>query len=226
MEPEQLFIQRFSELANNGNYTLEEIGKQIGIKSKSTISKYLSGNIKNVKRNHIVKLAELFNVSAAWLAGLSEDKYGPSKMDNFGNSVLSIPLLSQITSFADFLAQKDKIGMVDIKADLAKTGSFFALKMTDTSMYETLWDGDIVAVKVQDFAEDGNLVVVLINDSKSMVRKIKFLDNGFKLIPLNRQINSKTGEPFYEDLYFTKEEICSKPVKIIGVVKQLLQRDF
>ena len=63
MEPEELFIKRFSELINSKNYTLEEIGHAIGIKSKSTISKYLSGNIKNIKRSHIVKIANLFLVS-------------------------------------------------------------------------------------------------------------------------------------------------------------------
>ena len=44
-KPEKIFAKRFSELVENSNYTLEQIGEYIGIKSKSTISKYLSGDI-------------------------------------------------------------------------------------------------------------------------------------------------------------------------------------
>lgn len=45
-------------------------------------------------------------------------------------------------------------------------------------------------------------------------------------MPLNRRINPETQEPFFEDITFTKEEIETKPVKIIGVVKQMIERNF
>lgn len=93
-------------------------------------------------------------------------------------------------------------------------------------MFSTLWNGDIVAVKKQDFAENGNIVVVLINGNEATVKQIKLLDNGIKLMPLNRRINPETNEPYYEDISFTKEEIQSKPVQIIGIVKQIIERNF
>lgn len=93
-------------------------------------------------------------------------------------------------------------------------------------MFETLWDGDVVAVRKQNFAKDGNIAVVLINGDEATVKQFKLLDNGIKLMPLNRRINPETNEPFYEDLFFTKEEIETKPVKIIGIVKQIIERNF
>lgn len=93
-------------------------------------------------------------------------------------------------------------------------------------MFETLWDKDIVAVKKQDFANDGDLAVVLINGDEATVKKIRFLENGLKLIPLNRRINPETQEPYFEDITFTKEDIETKPVKIIGIVKQIIERNF
>lgn len=45
-------------------------------------------------------------------------------------------------------------------------------------------------------------------------------------MPLNRRINPETQEPFFEDLVFSKEEIETKPVKIIGIVKQIIERIF
>lgn len=91
-------------------------------------------------------------------------------------------------------------------------------------MFEVLWENDIVAVKKQDFATDGNIAVVLINGDEATVKKIKILENGLKLIPLNRRINPETQEPYFEDITFTKEEIETKPVKIIGIVKQIIER--
>ena len=93
-------------------------------------------------------------------------------------------------------------------------------------MFETLWENDIVAVKKQDYANDGDLAVVLINGDEATVKKIKILDNGIKLIPLNRRINPETQEPYYEDMFFSKEDVETKPVKIIGIVKQIIERNF
>lgn len=126
----------------------------------------------------------------------------------------------------NYLAQENWEGTRDIPVELSKTGDFFALRITGDSMFEVLWNNDIVAVKKQDFANDGDLAVVLINGDEATVKKIKFLENGLKLIPLNRRINSETQEPFYEDITFTKEDIETKPVKIIGIVKMLIERKF
>lgn len=126
----------------------------------------------------------------------------------------------------NYLAEENWEGTRDIPAELAKTGDFFALRITGNSMFETLWDKDIVAVKKQDFANDGDLAVVLINGDEATVKKIRFLENGLKLIPLNRRINPETQEPYFEDITFTKEDIETKPVKIIGIVKQIIERNF
>ena len=222
---EELFAQRLSELIKNSNYILADMEDAVG-KKAATISRYASGEIKGVKRDTIVKLANFFGVSPAWLAGLSNEKYSNSKLDKFGNSVVSIPLLGSVRAGYDYLAEENWEGTKEIKEELAKTGEFFALRIKGDSMFETLWENDIVAVKKQDYANDGDLAVVLINGDEATVKKIKILDNGIKLIPLNRRINPETQEPFYEDMFFSKEDIKTKPVKIIGIVKQIIERNF
>ncbi len=89
---EELFAQRLSELIKNSNYILADMEKAVG-KKAATISRYASGEIKGVKRETIVKLANFFGVSPAWLAGLSNEKYANTKTDKFGNSVIPIPIL-------------------------------------------------------------------------------------------------------------------------------------
>ena len=71
---DELFSKRLSELISNSNSTLDKVEEYVG-KTNATISRYASGEIKGVKRSTIVKLASFFNVSPAWLAGFSDDKY-------------------------------------------------------------------------------------------------------------------------------------------------------
>ncbi len=71
---EELFAQRLTELIKHSNYILSDMEDAVG-KRAATISRYATGEIKNVKRSTIIKLANFFKVNPAWLAGLSNDKY-------------------------------------------------------------------------------------------------------------------------------------------------------
>lgn len=50
------------------NLTLEELGEKLGIQ-KSAISKWERGEVMNIKREYIDKMATLFDVSPQWLMG-------------------------------------------------------------------------------------------------------------------------------------------------------------
>lgn len=221
-----LIGKRLKEAREENNRTLEEVGKRID-KHKSTIQRWENGKTEKISTSAIEVLADFYDVNPAWLAGKNVTKYNRTvKLDRFGNSVVSIPLLGTVKAGYNYLAEENWQGTVEIKDELAKTGDFFALKIKGNSMFETLWENDIVAVKKQDFANDGDIAVVLINGDEATVKKIKILDNGIKLIPLNRRINPETQEPFYEDMFFSKEDIETKPIKIVGIVKQIIERNF
>lgn len=70
---ENLFAQRFKELVKSSNMTYESLAKELGFKSKGTISKYAC--IKDVKLSTLLKIANYFNVSPIWLMGLTDDKH-------------------------------------------------------------------------------------------------------------------------------------------------------
>ncbi len=130
---------------------------------------------------------------------------------------ISIPLIGTVKAGYDYLAQENWEGTVEIKKELAKTGDFFALKIKGDSMFETLWEGDIVAVKKQNFAENNQIVVAIINGDEATVKMYKIIPGGIMLQSLNRK---------YDDLIFTEKEIKETPVKIVGVVKQIIERNF
>ncbi len=203
--------ERIKQLRLEKGLTQEELGKYIGVK-KAAIMKYEKGNVQNMKRATIEILSKLFNVTPSYLMCLDEPR-----LDKFGSSVVSIPLLGEVKAGYDYMAQENWQGTVDIKEELAKTGDFFALKIKGDSMLSVLWENDIVAVKKQDFAKNNEIAVVLINGDEATVKKINILDNGIMLIPFNSD---------YGPMFFTKEDIETKPVKIIGVVKEIIERKF
>ncbi len=83
-------------------------------------------------------------------------------------------------------------------------------------MYPVLIEDDIFIIKKQDYFEIGDLVVAIINGDEATVKKGKKNDTSILLQPLNTK---------YEPLIFTKEEIKTIPVQIVGIVKQL-KREF
>lgn len=226
------FSNRLNMAMRTRNIKATELSLKTGI-AKSSLSEYINGKYE-AKQDGVYLLAKALNVNEAWLMGLdvpmekeSDDllkKIGATSLSNL--KTVSIPILGTVKAGYDYLAQENWDGTAYISQELAQTGDFFALKIKGDSMFETLWNGDIVAVKKQDFAENGNIVVALINGNEATVKQIKLLDNGIKLMPLNRRINPETNEPYYEDISFTKEEIQSKPVQIIGIVKQIIERNF
>lgn len=210
------FAERFSTLIKNSSYDVPTLAEKLGIKSKSTIYRYM--NAEMAPKIPTVKYAsEIFNVNPLWLMGYDVPMHKEIKKDKFGNIVTAIPLLGTVKAGYDYLAQENWEGTIDIKEELAKTGEFFALRIKGDSMFETLWENDIVAVKKQDIAENKDIVVALINGEEATVKQYIEIPSGIILRPLNRT---------YDDLIFTKEEIETKPVKIIGVVKRLIERDF
>mgnify|MGYP001071016758 CR=1 FL=1 len=75
-------------------------------------------------------------------------------------------------------------------------------------------DGDIIIVHKQDDFENGENCVVLINGDEATVKKVYKGEDGIELKAVN---------PYYPPRIFTKEDIKSIPVKIIGVVEKSIR---
>lgn len=137
--------------------------------------------------------------------------------DELGNPVVKIPMLGTVKAGYDYMAQENWEGMIEVDKNIIKDGSdYFALKIKGDSMSPVLIENDIVIIKKQEDFENGDLVVALVNGDEATIKKGRKSDTSILLQPFNTA---------YEPLIFTKEEMKTIPVTIIGVVKQL-KRDF
>lgn len=73
-------------------------------------------------------------------------------------------------------------------------------------------EGDVVIVRKQDDAESGEIVIAMVNGCDATCKRLKKYAEGIMLLSNN---------PKYEPMVFSKEEIETKPVRIIGRVVEL-----
>ncbi len=213
---EELFAKRLSELIQNSHSILADMEETVG-KKAATISRYASGEIKGVKRETIVKLANFFNVSPAWLAGLSDEKYTNMSLDTIDSKVIPIPILNTVSAKQSDCSLENIVGTINVEKNLIhEKADYFAFKIKEDSMAPIFIQEDIVIIKRQKDCENNEFAMVSIEDHPGILRKIKKTDAGILLQPLNLA---------YEPLLFTKTEMKSIPITILGVVKQL-KREF
>ena len=128
---------------------------------------------------------------------------------------IRVPVLGNVAAGIPIEAIENVIDYEEISEELAHTGDFFALKIKGDSMEPRICNGDVVIVRKQNYAESGDLVIVLVNGDSATCKKLAKYPSGIRLIPFNQA---------YEPLFYSKEEIENKPVRIIGRVVENRQK--
>jgi len=169
--------------------SLEEIAKHLGLTSVSTA-------------HHHIKALET-------LGYITKEENQPRGINiNEVNQVVKIPLVGLIAAGQPIEAIEEHQAMIPvINNDISNPKDFYALKVMGESMIdEGIFDGDIVIIKKQSVAENGQTVVAIIDDNQATLKKIYREKNHFRLQPRNQ-----TMLPFYR-----------KEVEIRGVVFQII----
>lgn len=198
--------RRFKEALNDLRMSAQELSEKSGV-GKSSISHYVNGS--NCPSNKTAGLlAKVLGVNPAWLMDLSKDKYGrianakSVKVPVFGNVAAGIPIE----------AIEDIIDYEEISADMAQRGEFFGLRVKGDSMSPRIMDGDTVIVRSQPDVESGDVAIVMVNGCDATCKRVIKSDGGLTLIPFN---------PAYQTKQFSKKDLASVPVTIIGKVVEL-----
>jgi repressor LexA len=158
-------------------------------------------------------IADFFNVDTDYLLGrTSKNTYIPQSSKSNG---IKINVLGRVTDGISIEDIEDIIDTEEIPEELARTGTFFGLRIEGDSMEPDIHSGDIVIVKQQADAESDEIVIALTNGNDGVCKRLKKYENSIALISLN---------PHYEPMYFSSNDINEKPVKIIGKVVELRRK--
>ena len=186
--------------------TKRELAKRIGV-HESSINKYEKGLV-DIPLSKISELARVLKVTEAYLMGWEEKT--PQTQQG-----LQIPVLGTVAAGIPISAVEDILDYEEVPQSWENQGEFFGLKIKGDSMEPRMESGDVVIVKQQSDANSGDTVIVLVNGDDATCKRLQKTDNGIMLVSTN---------PKYPPMFYSNEDIQTKPVVILGKVVELRQK--
>jgi len=180
------FVRKY--VKENGYFPiLDEIKNGVGLNSVSTIHKHL----KDLLNDRVIMIDEIGTYKIVEETGLETKK---------------IAVVGTIAAGLPIEAIEDEIAYIQV-AGLPVNSDFYALRVVGDSMVdEGIFDGDIVVIKKQTSAENGQTVVAIIDDNQATLKKLYKEKNRFRLEPRNQSML-----PFFRD-----------EVEVRGIVWQII----
>ena len=201
-----LFINK--KLRSSGvSPSYEEMKQSLNLKSKSGIHRLISaleerGFIKRLAHKaralEVIKLPETASANDIYNSfSPSVIKGGLDESLNRNNSDENeIPVLGKIAAGTPVEAIQNEVSRIPLPSNIEKNGEFFGLKVQGDSMIEAgINDGDTVIVKKADTAENGKIVVALIDDHEAMLKRIRRKGKTVALESANRNYETKIFGP-------------------------------
>lgn len=167
------FIQRYIA-KNTVSPKLQEIAEGIGIQSRGVAHRYVQA----------LAEAGFLTIDSGKHRGIRLQRKNPHRAE------ASLPLLGKIAAGKpiEAIAGEDEINLTDFFGR-----DNFAIRVQGNSMVDAgILDGDIAIIEFSETANDGDIVVALIDEEETTLKRFRRLGNGrqVKLIPANPDMHS------------------------------------
>ena len=167
--------------------SFDEMKEAVNLKSKSGIHALIEAL---VERNFLKKLPH----KARALEVLRLPKLKPSSIleeekkreEALHNGMVEIPLCGKIAAGTPIEAIANESERFSVPYDMVSRGQYYALTVEGDSMVNIgIMDGDTVIIKKADTANNGDIVVALVDESEATLKEIKKENGEVLLIPKN-----------------------------------------
>ena len=199
-----LFINK--KLRSSGvSPSYEEMKQSLNLKSKSGIHRLISaleerGFIRRLP--HKARALEVIKLPETASANDIYNSFSPSVIkggldENTSNVKSSeISVLGKIAAGTPIEAIQNEVARIPLPANIEKNGEYFGLKVQGDSMIEAgINEGDTVIVKKTDTADNGKIVVALIDDHEAMLKRIRRKGKTVALESANKNYETKIFGP-------------------------------
>lgn len=190
----------------------EEMKQAVGIKSKSGIYALIE---ELIERDFIRKLPH----KARALEVLKTPRFKPREIIEeekkvklaLQNASARIPLYGKIAAGTPIEAIAYENETISVPFDLVDRGDFYALKVEGESMIEAgIMDGDIAIIRRTQVAENGQIVVALVDESEATLKVWQKKKDEIWLVPCNKEYETRRLHP--------------SQVRIQGVLNGIIRR--
>ena len=182
----------------------EEMKESLNLKSKSGIHRLISAL---EERGFIKRLAH--KARALEVIKLPETASANDIYNNFSPSVikggldekplsdeLEVPVLGKIAAGTPVEAIQNEVSRIPLPSNLEQNGDYFGLKVQGDSMIEAgINEGDTVIIRRTDTADNGKIVVALIDEHEAMLKRIRKKGKVIALESANKNYETKIFGP-------------------------------
>ena len=171
----------------------DTLAEKLGYKSFTTVQKWEDGSA-FPRVSTLKKIAEIFDIDLDHLLNL-----------NIRADKVAVPIIGEVKAGYDLYANEDIYGYEYCNNNEYGSGEFFYLKVKGDSMIDVrIGQGDIVYVKKQNYLDDNDIGVFLLDNNEVTIKRVKFDKDDIILKAANKN---------YADRRFKSDEI-----KILGKV--------
>lgn len=207
MERVSNIADRLREYRDKYKLTLQDVSEKTGIPSQ-TLNRYELGQ-RIPKIDTAVKIAEALRINPLWLQGYNaseEEMPLPANAIPY-REIHMAPIVGTIPAGYPALALEDVEGYASIP--YPDEENYFFLRVNGNSMVNAgIQTGDLVLIKKQTCAEDGQIVAARVNGDEATLKRFKQQGDTVLLLPEN---------PSYEPRIVSVKEFEMGDAQIIGV---------
>ncbi|HLY55958.1 MAG TPA: transcriptional repressor LexA [Stellaceae bacterium] len=209
----ELLIFIFERLGRDGvSPSFEEMKAALKLKSKSGIHRLITaleerGFLKRLP--HRARALEVVKLPDGVVPEAARARFSPTVIQGDfktalpGTAVSSeaeavqLPLYGRIAAGTPIEALRDHTETVDIPASMLMPGAdHYALEVAGDSMVDAgVYDGDTVIVRATDHAENGTIVVALVDDTEVTLKRLRRKGASIALEPANKAYETRIFGP-------------------------------
>jgi repressor LexA len=113
-----------------------------------------------------------------------------------GVESVSLPLYGRIAAGLPIEALRDHSRTVDVPAGMLSTGEHYALEVAGDSMIDAgILDGDVVVIRRTDTADNGEIVVALVDGAEVTLKRFRRRGHSIALEPANASHETRIFGP-------------------------------
>ncbi|MDH3703346.1 MAG: transcriptional repressor LexA [Alphaproteobacteria bacterium] len=112
------------------------------------------------------------------------------------SEAVQLPFYGRIAAGTPIEALRDESASIDVPANFLSNGEHYALEVDGESMIDAgIFDGDTVIIERCDLAENGTIVVALVDDSEVTLKRLRRKGHSIALEPANKDFETRIFGP-------------------------------
>ena len=191
--------------------SFDEMKDAIGLKSKSGIHSLLNALAEREfikKLPHKARALEVIRMPKFKPRAIIEEE--KKREAALQSSAVQIPFYGKIAAGTPIEAIADETKTLNIAFDMVAKGQFYALTIEGDSMIEAgIFDGDTAIIKKADYANNGQIVVALVDNNEATLKILQKKEDKVWLVPCNKDYQTRI--------------LDAKRVKIQGILSSIIR---